>query len=194
MERVHRIQPQPVDVHLPEPHQRVVDHVPADLGLVERDRRSPRVVAALAAVQVRPERREVVAARAEVVVHDVLDDGEALRVRGVHEALVGRRTAVAVVHREPQHAVVPPAVLAVEGVDGEELHGVHPELDQVVEAPDGSVERALGGERAEVQLVQHAPRELAPSPPLVLPLVGRRIEHAGRLVHAVRLPPRSRVR
>ena len=41
-----------------------------------------------------------------------------------------------------EHAVVAPAVAARERVDGQELHRVHPEVDEVVEAVRDAVERA----------------------------------------------------
>ncbi len=80
---------------------------------------------------------------------------------GVDEPLVGGRPAVAVVDGEPQHTVVAPVVVAVEGVDGQQLDEVDAEFDEVIEPFDRRVERAVRGERAEVQLVDHAFRAAA---------------------------------
>ena len=55
---------------------------------------------------------------------------------------------------------------------------------------DGRVEGALGGEGAEVQLVEHRSRELAAGPVLVGPLERGRVERPRTLVHAVGLPTR----
>ena len=85
---------------------------------------------ALASLRYGPNSRQVVAARTEVVVDDVLHHGEAAGVAGVDEALVGVGAAVALVDRVPEHAVVAPVVVAVERVDREQFDEVDAELDR----------------------------------------------------------------
>ena len=112
---------------------------------------------------------------------------------GVDEALVRGRAAVRLVHGRPQHAVVAPAVRAVEGVDRHQLDEADADSTQVVEPLDRGVERALGRECADVQLVDRRrrraagrarPRRSSRTPP------GRRSASA---VDPVGLPARARV-
>ena len=60
--------------------------------------------------------------RADVVVDDVEEDGEAARVAGVHEPLQRVGPAVGLVHRPQADPVVPPAVLARERGERHQLH------------------------------------------------------------------------
>ena len=189
LERVHGIQPQPVDVVVAHPHEGVLDDVATHFGLVQIDRRSPGVPLRLA--KVRTELRQIVAARTEVVVHDVLDDPEPATVAGIDEALVRRRPAVAFVHRVPEHAVVAPVVGAVEGVHRQQLHEPDAEIDEVIEARDRGVEGAIGCERADMQLVDDRSGQLATRPVRVLPHVRGRVEPRAQLVHAAWLATRA---
>ena len=191
MQGVHGVEPQTVDVVVAQPHQGVVRDVVAHGPLVEVDARAPRGV--LPVAQVRTVLGQVVAGGAEVVVHDVLDHGDAGRVRGIHEAPVGLRPAVILLHGVPEHAVVAPVVRTVEAVDGEELHVGHPELDEVRQLADRGVERALGGERAEVQLVDQSGCQVAPGPLAVGPGERRAVVPRRELVHAAGLAPRARI-
>ena len=187
-ERVHGIEPQPVDVEVPQPHQRVVEDVAAHLRralAVEVDQVAPGVLAL--GLQVGPEQRQVVARRAEVVVDDVLDHAEARRRGSVDEALVGRRAAVGLVDGEPEHAVVAPVVGAVERVDRHQLDEVDAEgRRRWSSLVDRRVEGALGGEGADVQLVERPSR---PAGDRSSPRRSTRtpwVEGARALVHAVR--------
>jgi hypothetical protein len=193
-ERVHRVQAQPVDVHVPQPHERVVHDVaahPVGLGAGQVDRAAPGVRAALA--EDRHELGQVVAAGPEVVVDDVLDHAEAALVAGVDEPLVGRRPAVGLLDGVPGDAVVAPVVRPVEPVDRQQLDEVDAEGHQVVQPAARGVERALGRERADVQLVDDAAGQRPAVPGGVAPGVGGRGEPAGEPVHAVGLPARPRV-
>ena len=113
---------------------------------------APRVAARR---QVRAEPRQVVARRAEVVEHRVDQHAEPAGVAGVDEPHQPVGAAVGLVHRVPQHAVVTPAVGAAERVDRHQLDEVDAEVDEVVELVDRRVEGAVGGERADVQFVDH---------------------------------------
>src|SRR5664280_1453175 len=194
-ERVHRVQPQPVDVVIPQPHRDVVQDVAAHLvgqRPVEIDRRTPGAVACVV-VQIGPEQRQIVAADTEVVVDDVLDDPDATLMAGVDEALVGPRAAVGLVHGKPEHAVVAPVVGPVECVDRQQFHHRDADRRQVIELADRGVEGALCGERADMQLVDEAPGQSAAGPSGVVPPVAGGVEDARGLMHTLRLPPGSRV-
>ena len=190
-DRVHGVEAEPVDVVVAEPHPDVVEHVPADLGVLDVDRVAPRVAESLQ--QVRAVQRQVVAARAEVVVDDVLDDPESQRVGGVDETVVGVGTAVGVVHGEPTDTVVAPVPLTVDGVDGEQLDELHAELDEVVELRGRRIERALGRVGADVHLVDHTAAGGTARPGLVGPGEALRVDDLGRTVHPVRLVPAAGV-
>ena len=97
-------------------------------------------------------------------------------------------------HGVERDAVVPPAATAREGVDRQQLDQVDPELDEVVKAFDHAVEGALGTERPDVQLVDHAAVQRQPAPTLVGPGEGAVVDHPARPVDAGRLPERARVR
>ena len=190
---MHGVETQAVDVVVVEPHPDVVEDEPAHLRralAVEVDQVAPRVAAGL---EVRPELRQVVPRRPQVVVDDVLDDAEAGLVAAVHEPLVAGRAAVRLVDRVPQHAVVAPVVHAAHRVDRHQLDEVDAERAQVVEAPERRVERAFGSEGADVELVDHRAAQLPTRPALVVPVVGRGVESSRALVDARRLTPRPRI-
>ena len=185
---VHRVQPQAVQVIVAQPHQRVADQERAHLvrpGLVQVDRRAPRGDVRLG--EVRSEVGQPVA-DADVVVHHVEQDGQPARVARVHEPFQPVRAAVGFVHRPQVDPVVTPAVVAGERGDRHDLHRVHAELAQVVQPPDGRVERPLGGERADVQFVDHRPVQRPAAPAPVGPGERRVVVGAARPVDAERLP------
>ena len=191
-QRVHGIQAQTIDVVLAQPHQGVVDDVRPYGGLVEVDGVTPGVP--LAGAQVRPELGQVVAARPEMVVDDVLDDRETRGVGGVDEALVGARSAVRLVDGVPEHPVVPPVVHAVEAVDGQQFDVGHAEFDQVREPLDCSIQCPLGRESSDVEFVDDPARQLATRPVSVGPGEVGQIDVCGCLVHTPRLALRARIR
>jgi hypothetical protein len=119
-----------------------------------------------------------------VVVHDVQDHAETVAVRGVDEALERRRATVRLVHREEVDTVVAPAVATVERGDGHDLDEVDPETGEVAEPRDRGVERALRGEGADVQLVDHRTEDARPRPGVVVPVVHGRVEEPARTVDA----------
>ena len=190
-ESVHRIEPQPVDVVVAQPHRDVVENVAAHLRLVEVDRRTPGVRALR--VHDGCQLRQVVAARSQVVVDDVLDDRETARMAGIDEPLIRRRPPVGLIDGVPEHAVVAPIVRAVEAVDGQHLDEIDAQGDQVVEFVDRAVEGAVGGECADVQLVDHAAGELPSGPAGIRPGERGRIEGHRPTVYAFGLTPRSRI-
>ena len=189
---VHGVEAQAVDVEVAQPHQRVVDDVAADLLGVRPvqvhggapDRLAREVGAE--PVQVGPR-------GAHVVVDDVEHHAETTRVAGVDEPLERVRTAVVLGHGVPAHAVVAPVAVAVDGVDGQHLDQVDPEGDEVVELLDRRVEGAAVGERADVELVEHAAGQLTAGPGVVGPEERVVVVEPRRRVHAGGLPQGARV-
>ena len=136
----------------------------------------------MAVGEVRPEPRQVVPARAEVVVDDVEADADARaggRRRRTAAAPRDRRRGRATAYR--RDAVVPPAPPARQRGDRHQLDDVDAERDEVVEAAGRRVEGALGGEGADVQLVE---RRRRPTP-------RRRAARASRCRSSVRRSRRS---
>jgi hypothetical protein len=78
-------------------------------------------------------------------------------------------------------------VRAVEAVDRQQLDEVDAEADQVVQPGDRGVQRALGGEGADVHLVDHASGQRTAGPDAVAPLVRGRVVAAGEPVHPLGL-------
>ena len=78
---------------------------------------------------------------------------------GVDQPLEPVRSAVGVVRRVQVDAVVAPAAHAGELLHRHQLDVRDAELDEMVEPLDRAGERALGAERADVQLVEHAARQ-----------------------------------
>jgi hypothetical protein len=113
--------------------------------------------------EVRPERGELVP-WADVVVDDVKEDGQAARVRGVHEPLQRVGPAVRLVHRPQPDPVVSPAVLAGVRRERHQLHRGHAKPRQVVQPLDGRIQRPRRSERAGVQLVDDRARERRAAP------------------------------
>jgi hypothetical protein len=96
--------------------------------------------------------------------------------------------AVGVVGGEEIDAVVAPPALARELGHGQELEVGDAEVDEVGESGDGGVERAVGGERADVGLVDERPRQRRrPPPQVVRPPEGGVVHHPGPAVDPLRL-------
>ena len=157
VDRVDRVEPQPVDVEVAHPALgRLQDPFADGLGVlvVVVDRLAPERRVALG--EVRPEGgQRRVPGRADVVVDDVEDDAEPVRVGGVDEPLEAERPAVAGLRGAEVDAVVAPAVAAGELGDRHHLDRRDAELRERGQVLDRGVERALAGERADVQLVDH---------------------------------------
>ena len=100
-----------------------------------------------------------------MVVDDVEDHGQAGGVGGVDEPLEPLRAAVGGLRGRHVDAVVAPAAAARELGHRHQLDRGDAELAQLGQVRDRRLERALGRERADVQLVQHevAQARAAPS-------------------------------
>ena len=133
---------------------------------------------------VRAEAAEIVAVRAEVVVDDVEEHGEAERVRGIDQAAQIVRRAVAAGRREQADAVVAPVARAGEVGHRHQLDGGDAEVAQIGQPLGHGGERPFGRERADVQLVDDEVCQAARRSIRVGPV--RR--------HAGRRPPTGRAR
>ena len=191
---VDRVEPEGVDVVLVEPVHRVAAEEAAHLVAsrpVDVDRLTPRRV--VAAAHVRGEPLEVVALGPDVVVDDVEDDGEPARVAGVDESPQAVGPTVGRLRRPEVDPVVAPVARSRELGDRQDLAGRDAELDEVVQPLDRRVERALGRERADVQLVQHELGQRRRLEQLVGPRERGRVDDRRGSVDAVGLPARCRV-
>ena len=189
-----RVQAQAVDVVLVQPVKRVVDEEPPHLvaiATVEVQRIAPG--RAVVVREVRAVIAEVVPLRTEVVVDDVQDQGEALGMAGVDEALEPLGPAIRVVGGEEVGAVVAPVARARKGRHRHQLDGGDAQLAQVRQPRGDARERPLGRERAHVQLVddQVGARQAAPGGVGPGEAVGG--HDARRPVHALRLMARHRI-
>src|SRR5579883_345045 len=82
------VQPQAIDVVFPDPIERILHEVVANrtrILVIKIHRISPRRGVMMR--EVRTELRQVVPFRSEVVVHDIENDSEALRVSSIHQPL-----------------------------------------------------------------------------------------------------------
>ena len=116
------------------------------------------VEAAIAALVPAVEAPQIKVGRAEMVVDEVKNDGDATRVRRLDEARERVRAAVGALDRERMGRVVAPTHLAGELERRHHLDRVHAEPGEMVEPLDRPVEGAgavlVRRERRDVQLVQ----------------------------------------
>jgi hypothetical protein len=130
---------------------------------------------------------QVVSFGAKVVVDDVEDDGEAVLVGGVDEALEAAGTAIGVLDGEGIDDVVAPIAGTRELGYGHEFEGGNAQFLELLQVGEDGVEGALGGVGTCVYLVKNVIPKGEPDPGGVGP--GKlRIEHSRGAVHAVRLP------
>lgn len=190
---VHGVQAESVEAVVPQPGQGAVAEVGAHLVRAGRVQVHGGAPGGLVRVrEVRSERGELVAGGAQVVVDHVQDDTEAQFMCPVHEPLQRLRPAVRLVHRPRRDPVVPPAVPTGEGAQRHQLDVGDAQFLQMAEPVGGRVQRALGGVRAHVQLVQHRARQPAPRP-VGAPLVPVLVHDRAQPVRAVREAARARV-
>src|SRR4051812_1898540 len=192
---VHGVEPQPVDVILRDPVERVVHDITTHLvavGVVVIQSRSPRSLVLLG--EVRSVEWEIVPLGAHVVVDDIENDREADRVRRVDELLQPFRSAVAVLHRVQLDPVVAPVARAGKLRDGHDLDRGDSELvPQTAQIGNRRREGAFGRERADVQLVDDELAHPETAPPVITPRECLRIDDARRTMDAVRLEPAHRI-
>ena len=113
----------------------------------------------MAVGHVRPEGRDRLGARPEMVVDDVEDHAQALAMRRLDQPREPVRPAVGGMRRVRVEAVVAPPALPGEGRDRHQLDRRDAQLAQLGQEGHDSVERPLRRERSDVELVdRRAPR------------------------------------
>ena len=167
LDRMDGVEPQPVDVEVAHPLLGALDRpFPDRAGVrpVVVDRVAPGGGVLRGEVRAEGGQR-LGAGGADVVVDDVEDHGQAGGVGGVDEPLEPLRAAVGGLRGRHVDAVVAPAAAARELGHRHQLDRGDAELAQPGQVRDRRLERALGRERADVQLVQHqvAQARAAPS-------------------------------
>ena len=175
------------------PPERALDEEPPHLvalRAVEVERGAP--WSAVPVGEVRAEVTEDVAFGAEVVVHDVEHDGEVGAMAGIHESPQTVGTAVAVLCRERGDAVVAPVSGAGKLGDRHELDRGDAQVAQRRQLVHDAVEGAGGGERPDVQLVEHEVGH-GRGPEAVVGPVEAVVDDRRRPVDAVGLPARGGV-
>ena len=180
-----RVEAQAVEVELVEPHQGVVVEVGTHLlAAVVGARLSPRGCGALVVVEVDPtlallapavELPEREVARAEVVEHDVDDDGDAVLVGLADDGLEQVGPAVGALDGEGARRVVAPRVVPGELGDGHQLDRGDAEVPEVAELAGEPREVAgsvTGGEGPDVGLVDDELVVRGAGEAVVLPVEG----------------------
>ena len=182
-------------MELLEPHPDVVQHVVAHrvaAVAVVVDRGAPRRLVPI--VEVPAELAEVVPLGAHVVVDDVQERRESLGMAGVDQPLQALRPAVAVLRRVREHPVVSPVPRPRELGDRHDLDGRDAQLAEVAQPGDDAVERPLGREGADVQLVEDQVLAADPLPAAVGPGEPIRPDDRRRPMDPLGLPERAGIR
>ena len=155
-DRVHGIEPQPVEAEVADPPTDVVEEQPTDLVAARAGQvHGPAPGCGVGVGHVRAVGAGHVALGSEVVVDDVEHHCETQPVGGLHEARERLGASVAVLHRVGEHAVVSPAPLARELGQRHQLHGGDTEIGQPLELGGRGIQGPLRGEGPDVQLVEH---------------------------------------
>ncbi len=193
IERLGRIEPEPVEVKVLDPIRDIGGEiVPRALraGLVEVEARSP-LVAVVVVEIVAAELFEAIA-DAHMVVDHVEDHPEPQPMGRIDEGahVVGR--AIGRVRRIEQHAVITPAGLGLEARHRQELDERDAQFRQPRQLPDGALPGAFRREGADMELVDHLVGPGHARPVLVGPLEAR-VQHFGEPVDAIGLPARGRI-
>ena len=126
VDRLHRIEPQAVDVEIAHPHAGVIDdELPhrVAVGTVVIDGFSPRRVIAIG--EIRPKLGQVVSFRTEVVVNHVQNHRQAALMSGVDKPLERGGPAVTVLHGIGMDSVVAPIAIAGKLRNGHQFDGRH---------------------------------------------------------------------
>ncbi len=185
---MHRIEPQGIDMIVPEPVQSVLQEVAPYLVAVRSvkvDRLAPG--GAIVVGEVGSEVTQVIAFRAEVVVNHVEDDRQVSLVGGVDQFFQTLGATVAVLHRKGENAVVTPVAGAGELGDRHQFDGGDPHVAQFLKARNNRVEGALRGECSDVQFIDDHLGQGPPLPVTVTPGERLMIYDLRGAMHAVGL-------
>ncbi len=187
LDRVHRVEAQPIEPVLHQPGQHIAGEIAAHFRAMEVDRRSPRGLLVLSE-ELRRVAVQVISIGAEMIIHHVEKDHQAEPVGGIDQRLQLVRRAIGAVRGVGQHAVVTPVVSAGEIIDRHQLDRRDAKLLQ----PRQSLgDTGKSAHRADMQLIQHGFAPWPPTPIPVPPHITSRIHHHARPVHIIRLKPRG---
>ncbi|MNV31445.1 hypothetical protein D3C71_1227540 [compost metagenome] len=189
MDRVHRIQAQPVKAILAQPHQRIVDEEALHPRLPEVDGRAPRCAHVLAE-ELRGIGGQLIALGAEVIEHHIQQHHHAQRVGGIDQCL---ELVGGAIHRGRcigEHAVIAPVAGAGERGQRHQLQGGDAHRRQGRKL---RLQRRVAAHRAYVHLIQHGFGPGPPGAPGGLPGIGVFVGNRAGPLEAFRLPARGRV-
>ena len=156
-QRVHGVEPQAVEVEFLSPVEGVVDdEVPDRAGMlaVEVDRRPPWRLDPVGE-GLWGNGMDVGALRPEMVIDDIEQHHQATPVCGIDQRLQIFRPAIGGIRGEGQHPVIAPVAPTRESGHRHELDGGDTQRHEMVELTDDGAKRALRGECAHMQLVEH---------------------------------------
>ena len=192
-QRVHRVQPQPIEVEVLDPLQRVAHDELAHrtaARAVEVDRRTPwremPVGECLGCECV-----HIGTLGPEVVVDHVEQHHQSARMGGVDEGLQIRRATIGGVRRIRTHTVVSPAPLARERRDRHQLDRGDSQCHQMGEPLDRPSESAFWREAPDVQFVDHGLVPWPAAPVGVMPAIRAKVDDLARRMHAIGLEARG---
>ena len=191
LDRVDRVEAQPVEMELLEPIFGVLDEKVAHgarVGSVKLDRVAPWRLVPAGEEFGRVEREEIPFGT-EVVVNDVKQHCDPALMRRLDEGLEVFRSSVACVRSVRKGSVIAPIPAALEVADRHDLDGGHPEVREMIQLASGPRERALRGKSAEMEFVKNDVAPFAASPGLA-PAIGAWIDRLARAVDVVRLKAR----
>ena len=190
-DRMNGVEPQPVETVGVKPMQCVFDRKLTDLRDPIIDCIAPRCLS------FGEERRrvaaEVISLRTEVVVNDVKEYHQPAMVCGVDERLQVVRPAISTVRSKRQNAVVAPVPASGEVGNWHQLNGGKSCFAHVIKLLDRRAERALFGERSDMQLQE---RTLVPGSSIPAGAVPRKrmVDDLALPVYIIRLEMRGGVR
>src|SRR6267142_6470175 len=191
--RMHRIEPERIDVAINDPVERVLNKITAHLvapRTIEIDRLSPRRLISIG--EIRAKLWEIISFRPEVVVNHVQNHREAASVAGVDEHFQICRAAVGILRGKWINTVVTPVSRAGELRDRHKLDRGDAELGEIIEIGGERGERSRRGETADVKLVDDVIFKRDAAPVLIGP--GKfGIHDCRRAMHSLRLQTRSRI-
>lgn len=143
--------------------------------------------------EVGAELAEVVSFRTQMVVNDVENHGDAMRVACVDEALQSARAAITFLDRVEVDAVVPPVARAGKRRHGHQFNRGHAQIAQARKARKYGVECSLRRERADMQLIEDEIAPLDAVPVLIRPEERPGMKDCRGGMNAVGLPKRARI-
>ena len=189
--RVHRIETEAVEMIFGQPVERIVDEEVSDgstFGPIEINAISPWSTVSISKElwRVRP---KIISFRAQVVVHDVEENHDSMLMGALNQFFEIFGSAVNTIGSEWEDAVVAPIALAGEVSNGHQLHGSDSQIHEIVESLPHRGKRPGWRESSDMQFIDDRLFPWAPTPGLIAPIEGKRIDHFARPMNIPRLKP-----